>query len=307
MKLLYQVLAALLLCIFIACHENSSADTGQTEQLRKNVSASKTADKSEGDQLTVIADTVPALQNNQIKPSQLQGKAPAHEDWDKKIVKTGNLTMEVKSYKTFNDMLHTGIKQLGGYVAQEEQSQSDYRIENTITIKVPVDQFDNAISKLTPFSEKILEKKITAEDVTAEIVDTKSRMIAKEKVRDRYLDLLKQAKNMKEILEVQTEVNDIQENIEAATGRIGYLGHAAAFSTIHISFYQVLNAPINDLPPSYSTRILESFNTGMHWFADLLVVFVSLWPLLMGVGAAWFFIRKYKVSAAKKHKAVSSQ
>src|ERR1700712_3548765 len=105
MKLLRQFLAALLLCSLIACHGNNSADTAQTEGLNKTVSASKAANKLEGDQFTATADST-APQQNQVK--QLPpGKSQTKEDWDKKIVKTGDLVMEVKSYKTFNDLLHS--------------------------------------------------------------------------------------------------------------------------------------------------------------------------------------------------------
>ena len=64
--------------------------------------------------------------------------------------------------------------------------------------------------------------KISTEDVTGEVVDTRARMEAKKQMRDRYLALLKQARNMKEILEVQTEINTIQEDIESASGRVGF-------------------------------------------------------------------------------------
>lgn len=47
-------------------------------------------------------------------------------------------------------------------------------------------------------------------------------MQAKMAVRDKYLQLLKQAKNIDETLQVQNEINGIQEDIEAANGRINY-------------------------------------------------------------------------------------
>ncbi len=67
------------------------------------------------------------------------------------------------------------VKQSGGYIAQEEQNESDYKIENSVTIKVPVDQFDNTVSALTPGKEKVLVRKITSQDVTGEVVDTQSQ------------------------------------------------------------------------------------------------------------------------------------
>nr|WP_315822627.1 DUF4349 domain-containing protein [Paraflavitalea speifideiaquila] len=118
-------------------------------------------------------------------------------DWDKKIIKNATLSVEVKAYTQFNDLVRNAVKQSGGYIAREEQSESDYKVENSLTIKVPVDQFDNTVLALTPGKEKILVKRITSQDVTGEVVDTKSRLEAKRQVRLRYLDLLKQAKTWK--------------------------------------------------------------------------------------------------------------
>ena len=293
MKRLSQWLAVMLLCHLIACKGNNEKLSMQDSAL---VAQKELLDKS------ATADTAVAAGNGVQQKNTAGGNNQTKQDWDKKIIKTGNIAMEVKKYAVFNEMLHREIKQLGGYVAQEEQQQSNDKIENAVTVKVPVDQFDNAISRLTPGTEKIVEKKITTEDVTADIMDTQARLEAKKKVRDRYLDLLKQAKNMKEILEVQNEVNGIQENIEAGAGRIGYLSHAAAFSTINIRFYQVVPAiVVNDDEPGYGKRLLESFTDGLHWFAEMIVVLVSLWPLWTGILMAWFLIRRrMKTVAVKK-------
>ncbi|HET9826267.1 MAG TPA: DUF4349 domain-containing protein [Chitinophagaceae bacterium] len=75
--------------------------------------------------------------------------------------------------------MRDNIRKFGAYIAQEEQNQNDYKIENTVAIKVPVDQFDNLVTSLTKGEEKIIEKKITSEDATTDIVDTKSRLEAK--------------------------------------------------------------------------------------------------------------------------------
>ena len=304
MKFLSRLLAAMLLWILIACNHSAKE---KAELAMNDVAMSKVPAKQEELKAVntvsglVAADSTGPLLNNSPQKSPSPGQTETKEDWDKKIIKTGNVTMEVKNYRSFNEMVHNDMKKLGGYVAQEEQNQTAYKIENAVTIKVPVDQFDNAMLLLTPDAEKVVDKKITSEDVTAEMVDTKSRMEAKKRVRDRYLDLLKQAKNMEEILQVQTEVNDIQENIEAAAGRINYLGHAAAFSTIHINYYQVLNvAPIIDPVPSYGLRLVESFKSGLHWFAELFIVLISLWPVWVGIVVAWFFVKKVKLLAVKK-------
>ncbi len=206
----------------------------------------------------------------------------AKPDWDKKIIKTAAINLEVKEYNKYNTSLREKVKGFGGYIAQEEQSQSDYKIENSVTVKVPVDQFDNAVTLLTSNVEKVNEKKISSQDVTAEFVDTKSRLEAKRQVRERYIGLLKQAKNMEEILNVQSEINSIQEDMEAAAGRIQYLGHSASYSTINLTYFEVLNSSAKtDDNPSVGTKFINAFKTGGSGIMDLLVGLVTIWPLFL--------------------------
>ena len=230
------------------------------------------------------------------------GAAPgANPDWDKKIVKTANLKLEVKNFRSYDDRLRQLVRQSGGYIAQEQQSQSAYNIENTVTIKVPVDRFDAVMAEIASDSDKLVEKKVGSEDVTMQIVDTKSRLEAKKEVRERYLELLKQAKNMKDILAVQSEINDIQEQMEEASGRISFLGHSAAFSTINLDFYQVLIASTpEDATPSFFHKIKDAFRGGWGWCSSLLLGLISLWPLWIGVGLGMIGIRKWRAGSGSK-------
>jgi len=225
------------------------------------------------------------------------GKDPVivNPDWDKKIIKNADIDIEVKDYNNFYSSIRDKVRSMGGYVAQEEQSQTEYKIGNTIVIKVPVDQFDNAVVQLSSGATKVNEKKVSSQDVTSEFVDTKSRIEAKKQVRDRYMDLLKQAKNMQEILDVQSEINGIQEEIESATGRVEYLGHSAAFSTINLSFYQVLNAAAKDPEkPVFGNRVGVAFKTGWGWIVDLFVGIVSIWPLCLLVLFAIIYLKRIR-------------
>jgi len=231
------------------------------------------------------------------KPSQSPQSKP---DWNKKIIKTAALNVEVKDYQKFSQLVHSSANQFGGYIADEQQTETEYKIENIITIKVPVDQFQPAVDFLTRGDGKINEKKISSEDVTTQYVDTKSRLEAKKQVRLRYLDLLKQAKNMEEILQVQNEINEIQEEIESAAGRINYLSNASAMSTINLTFYQVVNASAKDADhTSFWTKTKEAFASGWNGLGDVLVGIVYIWPLLIGIVIAVFLIKR--ISLKKKN------
>jgi hypothetical protein len=306
-------LLAVLLLTINACKNREAKSVAQIApapaadlQVATNTAAAPGDLKVEKDYYKVAADTVAVAVENEIpaggqdkqqRPNQHQAPAPAaNPDWDKKIIKNATLSVEVKEYARFNELMRAAVKQSGGYIAQEEQNESEYKIENSVTIKVPVDQFDNTVLALTPGKEKILVKKITSQDVTGEVVDTKSRLEAKRQVRLRYLDLLTQAKNMEEILQVQNEINDIQENMETAAGRIQYLTHSAAFSTIQLNYFQVLDPQARDVetPPGFGKKILLALGEGLTWVGELIILLLTLWPVWLALLAGWMLYRKYR-------------
>jgi hypothetical protein len=311
MNIRINVLAALLLCLAIGCREASNEKLSRSEAPETGMSDLKKdyeSDAGYGNNQNGSNQT-DSTAKQAAPPDTRQKKQPTgteplpNPDWDKKIIKNAFLNFEVKDYKTYYAAFREKIRGLGGYVAQEEQTQSDYKIENTLVIKVPVDQFDNALAQLTAGSEKINERKITSQDVTSEYVDTRSRIEAKKQVRLRYMDLLNQAKNMEEILNVQSEINGIQEEIESATGRVEFLGHSSAYSTINLTYYQVLNSAAKDeenKTPVFGTRVATAFKTGWGWIVDLFVGLVSIWPLFLLVFVVYVIYKRTQPFKSKQ-------
>ena len=99
---------------------------------------------------------------------------------------------------------------------------------------------------------------------------------------------------MKEVLEVQKEINDIQEEIEAASGQGNYLSHQAALSTINLAFYQVMATHKPDAvhDPSFFTRVLNAFRSGVQWMAELFIGLMYIWPLVLLIIAGIFIWKK---------------
>lgn len=286
------MLAALLLLICIGCNEIRTQDVSLTESTLKK------------EEQGYIADTasLPGTSNEAEQQNPAGTLNVPKPDWDKKIIKTATVSLEVKDYNKYYSVLYASVKRTGGYVAQENQSQTDYKTENVVTIKVPVAQFDEAVRLLINGTgeEKLIEKKIGSEDVTGEIVDTKSRVEAKRQVRLRYLDLLKQARNMEEILKVQNEINDLQEQIEMASGRMSYLNQSAAYSTIHLTFFKVLNpSAAIDTEPSFSVKLKNAFQNGWDFIKLLVLGLISIWPLLLLITGVWIGFKQWKSSKIK--------
>ncbi len=214
-------------------------------------------------------------------------------DWDKKIIKTATLKFEVKDFKNYTSTVYKTVKQYGGYIAQEEQNLTDEKLETTISIKVPVDQFENIMNQLPAGDAKVIERKITTDDVTGEVIDIKARLEAKKQMREKYLDFLKQSKNMQEVLQVQAEINNLQEGMESAAGRANFLNHQSSMSTILLTFFQPLEGfKPGDGAPTFISRIVAALKSGGSWITDILIGLVTLWPLLLLFPLAIFLFKK---------------
>ena len=292
----FKLFSIILLVLCIQSCENKATNAG------KYANAALPIPDEEPSYQNYIADSAASPQKEEKQQQPKEKKQPiVNAEWDKKIIKTALLNLEVKDYSGYYSSLREKVKNLGGYIAQEEQRQSAYKIENTLVIKVPVEQFDNALAQLTDKAEKLNEKKITSQDVSTEYIDTRSRMESKKQVRQQYIELLKQAKKMEDILNVQSEINSIQEEIEAAAGRVEYLGHSSAYSTINLTYYQVLNSSASDIDkPSFGARISAAFKTGWERITSLFVGLVSVWPLCLVTFFALIFYSRKKPAKVKQ-------
>jgi hypothetical protein len=287
----------------VACDNNKSLKTIVQDDQLESVTADTTIngafsppqaqEKKEEDK------TADNKKNNQ---QPINTASPINNvDWDKKIIKTADIQLQLDDYKKFNATIHSSLNNFGAYIADEKQTENDYRIENAVTIKVPVDKFDALVNSFAGDGIKVAEKNISSEDVTGEVVDTKARMQAKMAVRDKYLELLKQAKNMNEILQVQDEINNIQEDIEAANGRIDYLQHASAYSTIKLDYFQYVNGSSQkDEKPDFFTKLLEAFSTGTSVISNLVLFCISIWPILLIGLFSLIYLKKLKLKKPTK-------
>jgi hypothetical protein len=287
-SILFSILALL---IISSCNNNNK----KSESPKMDMSAPqalKEMNKFAADTTTSGALDVGNTDDKE-KTSKQQSPPQANIDWDKKIIKTANVQLEVKDLKKYTDNIHKLARQYGGYLAAEQQNELNGRNELTLSIKVPVAQFDGLMEQVSQDSEKLISKTISTQDVTDEYVDTKSRLQTKDQMRLKYLDFMKNAKNMKEVLEVQKEINDLQAEIESGAGRINYLSHQSAFSTINITASQILPG-YNPTPdnPSFFTRTITAFKGGFTVIADLFVGLISIWPMLLLIGIVWVVIKK---------------
>lgn len=289
MKILMPVLAASVMLLSIACKRNTeTASKDSVVNQKQQVMPAPPETAREEDQ-----------RGDQNQKNQLPVKN-TNADWDEKIIKTAVINVETDDFKKYNRQVHELIPIWEGYIAREEESEFDNRINNLLTIKVPVSRFDEVINSISSLKGKMLVKQISSEDVTAEVIDIRTRVEAKKRIRLRYIDMLQKARNIEEIILVEGEINQIQEQIEAAEGRLNYLTHTTSYSTIELKIYQILDPKVIDGGnQGYARRLLSALNEGLKWMGSVVIFFATLWPLWLIAGIAILIIRRVRLISIK--------
>lgn len=216
-----------------------------------------------------------------------------------KIIKTAHLSYRVEDInESYKKILNT-IKKHGAIVSAENQENVGYRIQNSITIRVMPEKLDTLVTDLTKEAIYIDYKRITADNVTAEYVDAQSRLKTKKEVELRYIELLKRANTIGEILNVERELRVIREEIEAFEGKLKVMNDQIDFSTINLNIYQEIKSSLNP-DDGFFSKIWKAIKGGWKGLQLLIVGLLYLWPLLLGLGIGTYFLMKFLKRNKKK-------
>ncbi|MCF6240718.1 MAG: DUF4349 domain-containing protein [Bacteroidales bacterium] len=209
----------------------------------------------------------------------------------RKIIKTADLEMEVNDLKQSRIALNNLLKKFNAYVSDEKVSEWDNRLNDEITIRVDAESFDSLLNHVSSLAAHIVSKHVKQSDVTEEYIDIKTRLENKKKVEQQYLELLKKAKNINEILQVTEHLRTIREEIEAKEGRLKYLNSQISLSTIYLTMYQYTE---NNNYPGFGSKLLKAFKGGWEGIQLFVLGLIYLWPFIIIILVAVWLIIRYR-------------
>lgn len=87
-------------------------------------------------------------------------------------------------------------------------------------------------------------RNVVGTDVTEQFYDTQIRLKNAEVLRDRYIELLRQAKTVEDSLAIERELARVTQDIELLKGKLRFLQNQIAFSTINLSLERKTQEPV---------------------------------------------------------------
>ena len=247
---------------FIACDGN-----------RKN--AAEATGYPDADSKVAEMEAMPNYNEKVMSPPQLESQSVVQ-----KLIKTAYLTFETPSIEKTYQSVKKSVLAHHGYIQNDNTSKSYDRISRSLLIRIPNDDFQPVVDSIVQ-RVKVLDKKdISSQDVTEEFVDLEARLKAKRKLEERYLQLLSKAKTVKDMLEIERQILQIREEIEAKQGRLKYLQNQVSYSTIHLNFYELI--PVEN-PPSqtYLSRLWRAAKGGFAGIGNFVIGLVYIWPFIL--------------------------
>lgn len=207
---------------------------------------------------------------------------------ERKLIKEGNVSFETDDLKATRDHIFKTVKEYKGYVSSDNEHKYRKKISQTLTVRVPASKFDDFLKAATKGVGTFDNRSVDVRDVTEEYVDVEARLKAKKQLEARYLELLKEAKNVTEMLEVEREIGKLRSEIESIEGRFNYLKNRVGFSTVNITFYEK-TAGGN----KYSSKFSDAFRNGWEGLIFFFIGLVNAWPFLIMLGVGLYFLRKW--------------
>ncbi len=240
----------------------------------------------------------PASPTAQDKDKETLSQLPP----ERKLIKEGILNFETDDLTSTRKRISAAIQKQKGYIASESENKYEESLSRTLVVRIPVRQFDNFIDEVSKGVERFDNKDIQAKDVTEQFVDIQARLKTKKEVEQRYVDLLKKAGKISEILEIEQQIGSLREEIEATEGRLRLLDNQSVYSTVTLTYYKTV-------PPHQTAvggKLADGFINGWNNLVSFVIGLVNIWPFILLIIAVIYAFRRWWPKKIKKTEDISS-
>jgi hypothetical protein len=207
---------------------------------------------------------------------------------------------------------------LGGYVASLNMYQTylqngETAPEGYISIRVPSDKLDTALSQIKADAVEVRNETRSSEDITATYVDLRSRLSSLEAAEEQLSEIMQNATETEDVLNVFNQLEYYREQIEIVKGQMQYYEEVTATSLINVSLIAeetIQPIEIGGWKPEGVARdaiqtlvnFLQGFVNFLIWFFLMVlpVLIVIFGPIALVI---WLIVSLVRRGKAKKAKA----
>ena len=213
-----------------------------------------------------------------------------------RIIHTVSADIETLEFDATIAMIHDMIEQTGGFIEHSHvggrsivQPHHDWWSPHhrtaSFTLRIPQYRIHSVAGDLGRFGN-VTSLWRDAMNVTAQFIDTESRLTALRIQEERLLYMLEQATRIADMIEIEARVSDIRFEIEWLTTSLIHLQNRVDFSTLTLFVMEVEElTEITPLPRTYWQRVGDGFSSTMRgigeFFMDLFRGIATIIPVVV--------------------------
>ena len=236
---------------------------------------------------------------------------------ERMVIYNADMRIAVEDPNAALDSIIAMAENSGGFVVYSNVYQSATSTGRmvpygSVTVRVPAGQLDSimsAIKGLTPDpSEDVLSENVSGQDVTSEYTDLESQLRNLEAAEQALVEIMDNAKNTEDVLDVFDELTYYRGQIETVKGRMQYLSESAALSAISVEIVAKESLQPIEIagwePQGTAKKAVEALINSAQTLADGVIWFgIYCLPFLLPLGVGVYFLVKLLLKRKAKRQA----
>ncbi len=257
---------------------------------------------------------------SQISLAQADKSQSFAEAMNRKILRNADLTIEVGDPAEVQRRISSIAESFGGFVVTSESrirqvGDAKQDLEVNLVVRVPATGFATALDQIRATGSRVVQEKITGQDVTEEFIDLEARAKTQKALEAQFLEIMKRASKVEDALEVQRQIAEVRTEIEKLEGRKRFLENRASLSTITVDLRSPAAFAVSPSGFGRSIRgaVVESIDVAgaiVLFLIRFVIVMISIFILLILPGwviARYFLRRVRKVRLQRKESAATAE
>lgn len=248
------------------------------------------------------------------------GASDSDASAERMVIYNANLQIAVQDPLDAMEAVISMTESSGGFVVYSNTYQTNTARGSfphvSLTVRVPSGQLESimyAIKSLTPNpDEDVISENVSGQDVTAEYTDLSSRLRNLEAAEEKLTEIMDQAQDTEDVLDVFDELTYYRGEIEVVKGRMKYLEESADLSAITVEIIakeSIQPVQVGGWEPKGTVK--DAFEALIK--AGQFVVDAAIWlgiyclPFLIPLGVAVYFLVKSLRKQRAKRKAEKAE
>lgn len=241
-----------------------------------------------------------------VQPTPQMTAQPLESQNSRELIKSGEISLKVADFEKFYTSVEAVMNKTGGYIESSFSGLTPYyendrvissQLAGNIVLRVPSNQF-TAIFETVKKMGVLQSSQHNIQDVTTQISDLNAAL-ENLKVREtRLRELMKQGKNVTEIMQVERELGTVRTQIDQLESNLKLQKQQVSLSTIYINAQQSpeVGGQVKTLDSNLFERakqaLIKNINIAVNGAEILFIAFIAWLPVIIIMALAVFGFSK---------------